>query len=41
MSILAGLFVWRCVPETSGRSLEAIQELWQRPAARLAPSSHA
>lgn len=28
MSILAGLFVWRYVPETAGRSLETIQEVW-------------
>jgi SP family xylose:H+ symportor-like MFS transporter len=30
MSILAALFVWRFVPETKGRSLEAIQHLWTR-----------
>ena len=30
MSILAGLFVLRYVPETKGRSLEAIQDLWGR-----------
>jgi SP family xylose:H+ symportor-like MFS transporter len=29
MSILAGLFVWRFVPETAGHSLEAIQHLWR------------
>jgi SP family xylose:H+ symportor-like MFS transporter len=28
MSLLASVFVWRYVPETKGRSLEAIQELW-------------
>jgi len=28
MSILAGIFVIRYVPETKGRSLEAIQDLW-------------
>ena len=28
MSVLAALFVWRFVPETKGRSLEAIQGLW-------------
>jgi len=28
MSILAGLFVWRFIPETAGRSLESIQEVW-------------
>jgi SP family xylose:H+ symportor-like MFS transporter len=36
MSILAGLFVWRYVPETAGRSLEAIQHLWHGPAATAA-----
>jgi SP family xylose:H+ symportor-like MFS transporter len=30
MSILAALFVWRYVPETKGRSLEAMQHLWGR-----------
>jgi SP family xylose:H+ symportor-like MFS transporter len=30
MSVLAALFVWRWVPETKGRSLEAIQALWGR-----------
>ena len=30
MSILAALFVWRFVPETKGRSLEGIQDLWGR-----------
>ncbi len=28
MSVLAALFVIRYVPETKGRSLEAIQDLW-------------
>ena len=28
MSVLAGLFVWRFIPETAGRSLEEIQALW-------------
>ena len=28
MRLLAAFFVWRYVPETKGRSLEAIQELW-------------
>jgi hypothetical protein len=28
MSVLAALFVIRYVPETKGRSLESIQELW-------------
>ncbi|HMI36470.1 MAG TPA: D-xylose transporter XylE [Steroidobacteraceae bacterium] len=30
MSILAALFVWRYVPETKGRHLEQIQNLWRR-----------
>lgn len=30
-SLAAGLFVWRCVPETTGRSLEAIQQVWTGP----------
>jgi MFS transporter, SP family, xylose:H+ symportor len=29
-SIASGIFVWRMVPETKGRSLEAIQELWHK-----------
>jgi len=33
MSILAALFVFRYVPETKGRTLEAIQQLWKQPAA--------
>lgn len=28
ISIVAGLFVWRYVPETAGLSLESIQQLW-------------
>ena len=31
MSVLAALFVMRYVPETKGRTLEAIQQLWVRP----------
>ncbi len=33
MSLLAAVFVLRYVPETKGRSLEAIQELWGHPPA--------
>jgi MFS transporter, SP family, xylose:H+ symportor len=36
MSVLAALFVIRYVPETKGRHLEAIQELWQKPEATAA-----
>ncbi|HVC29913.1 MAG TPA: sugar porter family MFS transporter [Steroidobacteraceae bacterium] len=32
-SLLAALFVIRFVPETKGRTLESIQELWHRPGA--------
>jgi len=30
-SVLAALFVIRYVPETKGRSLEAIQDMWAKP----------
>jgi SP family xylose:H+ symportor-like MFS transporter len=36
VSILAAIFVIRYVPETKGRSLEAIQDIWTRPEARAA-----
>ena len=36
MSVLAALFVIRYVPETKGRSLEAIQDLWGQQAANQA-----
>jgi MFS transporter, SP family, xylose:H+ symportor len=29
-SVISAVFVWRMVPETKGRSLEAIEELWHR-----------
>ncbi|HEX8445683.1 MAG TPA: D-xylose transporter XylE [Sphingomonas sp.] len=29
MSVLAAIFVWRFVPETKGRTLEAMEQLWQ------------
>src|SRR5882724_5919659 len=42
MSVLAALFVLRYVPETKGRSLEAIQDLWGKPetAGAAVASSH-
>jgi SP family xylose:H+ symportor-like MFS transporter len=41
MSVLAAVFVIRYVPETKGRSLEAIQEMWGKPeAAGAAVASH-
>jgi SP family xylose:H+ symportor-like MFS transporter len=36
MSVLAALFVIRYVPETKGRSLEAIQEMWAKPQTTVA-----
>jgi SP family xylose:H+ symportor-like MFS transporter len=39
MSILAALFVWRYVPETKGRSLEAIQHLWTKQPRELVEGS--
>jgi MFS transporter, SP family, xylose:H+ symportor len=36
MSVLAALFVIRYVPETKGRTLEAIQDLWGKPDASSA-----
>jgi SP family xylose:H+ symportor-like MFS transporter len=39
VSIAAGLFVWRYVPETKGRSLEEMERLWARNA--VAPLPHA
>jgi SP family xylose:H+ symportor-like MFS transporter len=39
VSIAAGLFVWRFVPETKGRSLEEMERLWARHA--VAPLPHA
>lgn len=39
MSILAALFVLKFVPETKGRSLEAIQDLWGKKPAKPAPAA--
>jgi SP family xylose:H+ symportor-like MFS transporter len=33
-AILAALFVMRFVPETKGRTLEAIEQLWHKPAGK-------
>ncbi len=40
-SLLAALFVWKIVPETKGRSLEQMEELWQALAGNLQTSGHA
>jgi MFS transporter, SP family, xylose:H+ symportor len=31
MSVLSALFVWKFVPETKGKSLEQMEELWKMP----------
>jgi SP family xylose:H+ symportor-like MFS transporter len=41
MSVLAALFVLKYVPETKGRTLEAIQEIWERRAPALAAAGSA
>jgi SP family xylose:H+ symportor-like MFS transporter len=38
MGLLAAIFVVRYVPETKGRSLEAIQEIWEKRAGVPAPA---
>jgi SP family xylose:H+ symportor-like MFS transporter len=35
-SVLAALFVWKFVPETKGRTLEAMHDLWHRAPAKTA-----
>lgn len=30
MGILSAIFMWKCVPETKGRTLESIEELWKK-----------
>lgn len=32
MGLLAALFMWKFVPETKGKSLEELEEQWQKPA---------
>ena len=29
-SVIAALFVWRCVPETKGKTLEEMNALWKK-----------
>lgn len=29
MAILSGIFVWKMVPETKGKSLEEMEEMWK------------
>ena len=37
MGILAALFMWKFVPETKGKTLEELEELWE-PAAEENPA---
>jgi SP family xylose:H+ symportor-like MFS transporter len=37
MSVLAAVFVWKTVPETKGRSLEQMEQLWGRSSSALRP----
>jgi SP family xylose:H+ symportor-like MFS transporter len=30
MAVLSALFVWRMVPETKGRTLEDMENLWKK-----------
>jgi len=30
MSVLSLLFVWKMVPETKGKTLEEMEELWEK-----------
>src|SRR5699024_1790500 len=30
MSILSGLFIWKFIPETKGKTLEEIESIWQK-----------
>jgi SP family xylose:H+ symportor-like MFS transporter len=39
MSLLAAVFVWRFVPETKGRTLEAMQDLWGKGRRKVTPSA--
>ncbi len=41
MSLLAAFFVLRFVPETKGRTLESMQELWSPGGAQPVPAAAA
>ncbi len=39
MGLLSALFIWKMVPETKGRSLEEMEELWGKSPAETIPKS--
>ena len=39
MGILAALFMWKFVPETKGKTLEELEELWEPSAEKTQPAS--
>ena len=39
MGILAALFMWKFVPETKGKTLEELEELWEPAAEKTQPAS--
>ncbi|HKI45786.1 MAG TPA: D-xylose transporter XylE [Balneolales bacterium] len=39
MGILSAIFMWKLVPETKGRSLEEMEELWEKPPAEAIKES--
>jgi SP family xylose:H+ symportor-like MFS transporter len=30
MSVLSAIFVWKMIPETKGKTLEEMEELWKK-----------